>query len=93
MLDDLAREREHHVQRIAEIDAELARRVLQIIEAEPLTARQRDVLTLIAQKFQNKEIADRLGISVRTVKFHVTGLLEKYNVDSRFDLARFGRAA
>jgi DNA-binding CsgD family transcriptional regulator len=52
----------------------------------PLSRRQREVLTNIAQNLSNKEIAAKLNISVRTIKFHVSSLLEKFDVRGRVDL-------
>jgi DNA-binding CsgD family transcriptional regulator len=53
-----------------------------------LSSRQRDVLRAVMQDGSNKEIAAKLHISVRTVKFHVAALFEKFNVRSRLGLAR-----
>jgi DNA-binding CsgD family transcriptional regulator len=53
-----------------------------------LSQRQRDVLRALMQDGSNKEIAAKLNISVRTVKFHVSALLEKFNVHSRVSLMR-----
>lgn len=53
-----------------------------------LSHRQRDVLRALMQEGSNKEIASKLNISVRTVKFHVSALLEKFNVHSRVSLIR-----
>jgi DNA-binding CsgD family transcriptional regulator len=52
----------------------------------PLSRRQNEVLTAISQNLSNKEIAVRLNVSVRTVKFHVSTLLEKFEVRGRVDL-------
>ena len=52
----------------------------------PLSRRQHEVLAAIAQNFSNKEIAAKLNVSVRTVKFHVSTLLEKFEVRGRVDL-------
>jgi DNA-binding NarL/FixJ family response regulator len=49
----------------------------------PLTARETQVLQSLAQGRQNKEIARDLGISERTVKFHVTALLHKLGAGNR----------
>jgi DNA-binding NarL/FixJ family response regulator len=48
-----------------------------------LTARETEVLQMIAEGLANKEIAWRLGISEHTVKFHVSALLGKLGVTSR----------
>ena len=49
----------------------------------PVTPREHEVLTLMTRGMQNKEIAADLGISVRTVKFHVTSILGKMNANNR----------
>jgi DNA-binding NarL/FixJ family response regulator len=59
-------------------------------DAEPrLTGRQREVLRLIAQGKRLKEIADALGISVRTVEDHKYQLMRTLNIESTADLVRF----
>jgi LuxR family maltose regulon positive regulatory protein len=50
---------------------------------DPLTAREQEVLTLIAEGLSNREIAARLFIEVGTVKWYVHTLLRKLEVDSR----------
>jgi len=52
----------------------------------PLSRRQHEVLNAVAQNLSNKEIAGKLNVSVRTVKFHVSALLEKFEVRGRVDL-------
>ena len=54
-----------------------------------LTARQVDVLSLVADGLTNAEIADRLYLSVRTVDHHVSAILEKLGVGSRRDARAF----
>ena len=51
--------------------------------AEPLTPRELEVLQLLAQGLPNKVIAQRLGISDHTAKFHVNAILGKLGVQSR----------
>ena len=55
--------------------------------ARALTARQREVLSLIADGLDNGEIAERLGISQRTVRAHVSALLERLEVSNRTQAA------
>ncbi|MEO7001255.1 MAG: response regulator transcription factor [Ktedonobacterales bacterium] len=50
---------------------------------EPLTAREREVLQLLAQGFPNKIIALRLHISEHTAKFHVSAIMTKLGAASR----------
>jgi DNA-binding NarL/FixJ family response regulator len=50
------------------------------------TNRQNEVIALIRAGKSDKEIGAILNISVRTAKYHVSGLLKRYNVQSRYDL-------
>ena len=52
-----------------------------------LTARERDVLELLARGSTNAQIATTLGVSTNTVKFHVAGLYTKLGVNSRSEAA------
>jgi DNA-binding NarL/FixJ family response regulator len=52
-----------------------------------LTERQRQVLSLIAEGLDNSEIAERLGISRRTVRAHVSSLFERLEVSNRTQAA------
>lgn len=53
---------------------------------EPLTKREREVLELVAEGMSNRAIAERLGNSEHTVKFHVGSLLGKLNAATRAEL-------
>ncbi len=61
-------------------------RVDDAIVAWRLTARESDVLEQLAQGRANKEIAQALGISTRTVEVHITSLLSKSGCSSRSEL-------
>ena len=55
---------------------------------ETLTEREQEVLQCLAQGLQNKEIAQRLVISERTVKFHVSAILAKLGAGNRTEAVR-----
>jgi DNA-binding NarL/FixJ family response regulator len=57
---------------------------------EPLTSREHDVLEQMAAGLSNRQIADVLGISEHTVKFHVSAILGKLGVSSRSAAIRHG---
>ena len=69
----------------------VAARVEQPRVVAGLTARERDVLELVAEGLSNTEIADRLHIGVTTVKTHITSLMTKTNSPTRVRLALFAR--
>jgi DNA-binding NarL/FixJ family response regulator len=62
-------------------------------ESEPrssdLSAREAEVMRLIAQGFTNKEIAVRLRLSIKTVETYKTRLMEKLDLRSRADIVRY----
>ena len=61
---------------VAEVDEELDR----------LTAREREVMRLIARGYQYKEVAKELFISIKTVETHVSSVLRKLQLSSRHEL-------
>jgi DNA-binding CsgD family transcriptional regulator/signal transduction histidine kinase len=58
-----------------------------------LRAREREVLELMVTGLRNREIADRLFITVRTVKFHVSNILRKLEVQSRTEAIAVAHSA
>ena len=71
----------------------VAARLLRQVSGPPeaLTERELEVLRLLARGRQNKEIASKLVISERTVKFHVSAILAKLGVGNRTEAV--GKAA
>ncbi len=75
----------------AEHEAERARRLLDACAADDggqsrlprVTAREREVLSLLAKGLTNRQIAERLVVSEHTVHRHVTNILRKLDVPSR----------
>jgi DNA-binding NarL/FixJ family response regulator len=59
------------------------------VELDQLTAREREVLQLIARGYTYKEIAGRLHLSPRTVESHVSAVLRKLQLSSRHELTRW----
>ena len=58
-------------------------------ELDQITARERDVLRLIARGYAYKEVARRLNLSVKTVETHVSSVLRKLQLSSRHELTRW----
>jgi DNA-binding NarL/FixJ family response regulator len=58
--------------------------------AQPLTAREIEVLGMLAEGLGNKIIAARLGISTHTAKFHVASILAKLGAGSRTEAVTVG---
>lgn len=58
-------------------------------ELDQLTAREREVLRLIARGFAYKQVASRLHISIKTVETHVSSVLRKLQLTNRHELARW----
>lgn len=56
---------------------------------EPLTEREVEVLSLVAQGLTNQEIADRLYVSERTVRTHVSNILSKLHLANRTQAALY----
>jgi DNA-binding NarL/FixJ family response regulator len=71
-----------------EADPASRRRGASEVIEEPLTPREVQVLELLAEGLANKAIAERLGISDQTVKFHVAAILGKLGVANRTEAVR-----
>jgi PAS domain S-box-containing protein len=81
------------------LSASLAARVLDEFGARPaaaedsgLTPRQAEVLALVAQGWLYKEIAGKLGMSERTVKFHMRGIVDKLHLRNRAEVEAYARS-
>ena len=68
---------------------ELSRPPAQPTTADPLTAREVEVLQVVAQGLSNQEIADKLVISEATVRSHISNILSKLHLASRTQVALY----
>jgi DNA-binding NarL/FixJ family response regulator len=65
------------------LDPKVASRLVALSGAPRLSAREREVLRLVAAGRSNKEIASALDVAERTVKFHVTSIFNKLGAENR----------
>jgi Response regulator containing a CheY-like receiver domain and an HTH DNA-binding domain len=61
---------------------------IQLLPGHSLTAREGQILQLLVRRLTNKAISKSLGLSERTVKFHVSNILAKLGVEDRHALFR-----
>jgi DNA-binding NarL/FixJ family response regulator len=65
------------------LDPRIASRVIALSNAPRLSPREREVLHLVSAGRSNKEIAATLGVTERTVKFHMTAIFNKLGAENR----------
>ena len=71
------------------IDPRLAGRVAaRLAQGPPVTPRENEVLKLLGEGLSNREIGERLSVTERTVKFHVSSLLTKLGAENRTHLVK-----
>ena len=63
-----------------------AARTLETLDMSPLTARENEVATLVAQSMSNREIATRLFLSERTIESHIRSILAKLGFIRRTEI-------
>jgi two-component system nitrate/nitrite response regulator NarL len=80
-------------QPVANLVQELKRYRKSLPKAPPkdygLTPREKEILKLVVYGFSNNDIADRLSISLQTVKHHITNIFDKLGVYNRLELSLF----
>ena len=50
-----------------------------------ITGREKQILNLIAQRMTNKQVSEKLGLSIYTIESHCTKIYRKLNVSDRFE--------
>jgi DNA-binding NarL/FixJ family response regulator len=65
-----------------------SRRTVTEMGTEILTYRERQIFELLRKRYSNREMAQFLGISESTIKFHVSNVFSKLNVSRRRDLSK-----
>ncbi len=82
---------------VAQVRLQLPQRIIQSKQTQtksPLSEREQEVMRLLAQGHRDRDIAEQLYISERTVKFHAKNMLEKLDVRTRvqavFEATRHG---
>lgn len=58
-------------------------------ERSPLSAREKEIVALVAQGYKNKEMAEKMFISEQTVKNHLHNIFDKLGVSDRLELALY----
>jgi DNA-binding NarL/FixJ family response regulator len=58
-------------------------------ERSPLSQREREIVSLVAQGYKNREMAEKMFISEQTVKNHLHNIFDKLGVSDRLELALY----
>lgn len=61
-------------------------------QVSPLTGRQKDIVRLISKGYTNKQIGEKLCLSVHTVKSHIHSIISGQRLHSRVEIVRFSQA-
>ena len=78
-----------------EVTEDLAQRIQPSVRSSPLpgdelTAREVEVLRMLAEGISNRQMAERLEISTHTVKFHISSILDKLDASTRTEAVALG---
>jgi DNA-binding NarL/FixJ family response regulator len=83
-IDALQARESELTEELAQIRAQIKELIAtNLIKAAKLTESEREILPLVQQRLNNVNIAARLGITQRTVQFHVSNILKKAGVPDR----------
>lgn len=85
----LAKGKTYFSQRVAECLLDEFLTGEKVVASQTLTAREREVVQLVAEGASNKAIAARWGLSIKTIDTHRTSAMKKLNLRSAVDLARY----
>lgn len=82
-----------HEALVLDNDNQQARIRLAMIQARiaNLTEREREVMELVIANHSNKEVASKLGVSIKTVEFHRSHMMEKMHATSLIELVNMAR--
>ncbi|MEN9205460.1 MAG: response regulator transcription factor [Thermostichales cyanobacterium BF4_bins_65] len=78
-----------HTERLMQMQGTQVQPVLQVSPDVELTPTETKVIQFVAKGMSNREIADNLGVSQRTVESHVSNMLAKTGLHNRTELARW----
>jgi DNA-binding NarL/FixJ family response regulator len=70
-------------------DSLLSQLTADVKQANPLTVRESEIVTLVASGMSNRQIAQQLVLSERTIETHIRNVLGKLNLTSRVDITRW----